>query len=102
MNSLKDDDDDDEITKLLLQHEKKNSDSAKAAGGLTQGNESDSESSDDMEEIGGFGNTTKPDKVDAMSSGKLTLISSIFDTKPLMRKVTLPADSFGVIGHFTY
>jgi len=64
----KDDDDDDEITKLLLQHEKKNSDSAKAAGGLTQGNESDTDSSDDMEEIGGFGNTTKPDKVDAMSS----------------------------------
>ena len=28
-----------------------------------------------MEEIGGFGNTTKPDKVDAMSSGKLTLLS---------------------------
>ena len=27
-----------------------------------------------MEEIGGFGNTTKPDKVDAMSSGKLTLL----------------------------
>ena len=41
----------------------------------SKGNESDSESSDDMEEIGGFGNTTKPDKVDAMSSGKLTLLN---------------------------
>merc|ERR1711990_1197177 len=64
----KDDDDDDEITKLLLQHEKKNLDSAKAASGLGQGKESDSDSSDDMEEIGGNTNASTQDKVEAMSS----------------------------------
>jgi len=64
----KDDDDDDEITKLLLQHEKKNTDSANAAKALAQGNDSDSDTSDDMEEIGGNTNASRQDKIEAMSS----------------------------------